>query len=396
MATITDTGITPTTLEEYITALENIFKSVFGNDFNVDPETPQGQLVGNIAFSLSQSDDAHVLTAGTLDIFKASNTQLEGLCSLLGITKRGASNTTVTADFAGVSATLIPAGTRARSTGGDLFALNEDATLSGAGTVSSTMTAVESGAIELGVGELTQVVDVVPGWETIDNAAEGSIGQPSELDMNYRGRYFDQLFKNAVSVLDAILAEVRQVDNVVEAYGAENDTDSAVTIDGVSVAAHSIAIVVDGGTEEEIKDAIRLKKTGGTGTVGTTAVADSPHTDINYYKVTKIEIEVNVTISIASDYPGNGTELLKQRIYDYIAGTLELSADSSYFEMSGMTISEDLYQFRLYTPINSVPGHTVSALSINVKGSGAADPITADLNEKIIIDSLDDISITIV
>ena len=353
-------------------------------------------MIGDVAFSLSQSDDAHVLSANALDIFKASGSQLEGLCALLGVNKSAASNTAVTATLAGVAATLIPEGSRARSDDGDLYTLNEDATIAGGGTVSATMTAIDPGPLEVGVGELTQIVDVVPGWETIDNVAAGSLGLAAELDMDYRKKYFDQLFKNSLSVLDAILAEVRQVETVVEAFGAENDTASPVTIDGVSVAAHSIAIVVDGGTDEEIKDAIRLRKTGGTGTVGTTTVLDPPHQSIKFYYVTKVEIEVDVNITINVDYPGNGTELLKQRIFDYVAGTFDSTMDSSYFETGGMTISEDLNEFRLYTPINSVPGHVVNSLSMNIKLASASDPITANLNEKIVIDSLNDISITIV
>jgi len=395
MAIITDTGITPTTLEEYKTLIENIFKSAFGNDFNIDPETPQGQLIGDLAFSLSQSDNAHVVSANTLDIFKASNTQLEGLCSLLGINKRGASHTTVTATLTGVPATLIPSGSRAKSDNGDLYALNDDTTLSGGGTASATMTAIETGPLEVDIGELTQVVDVVPGWETVNNAAAGSIGLDAEIDTEYRKRYFNQLFKNAISVLDAIIAEVREVESVIEVFGAENDTDSPVIIDGISVDAHSVAIVTDGGAEEEIKDAIRLSKTGGTGTTGTTAVPDPPHQDINYFKVDKIEIEVDIDITINSSFPGNGLELLKQRIYNYIAGTFAGSADASYFETGGMTISEDLNKFRLFTPINSVPGHVVNTLTMNIKTFGTVDLIEADLDQKITIASTDDIKITV-
>ena len=395
MAEITDTGIVPTTLAEYITLLENIFKSVFGDDFNIDPETPQGQLIGDIALSMSQSDDAHVVTANALDIFRAADSQLEGLFSLLAIYKDSATHTTVTATLAGVPATLILSGSRAKSDNGDLYALNDDTTLSGAGTADATMTAVESGPLEVGIGELTQVVDVVPGWETVINAAAGSIGLDAETNSEYRIKYFDLLFKNAVSVLDAITAEVRKVESVVEVYGAENDTDSLLAIDGVNVNAHSIAIVVDGGAQAEIAAAIRLKKTGGTGTVGTTAVPDPPHTDINFFFVDKIEIEVDVDITIDSNFPGNGVTLLKERIYNYIAGTFAGAISTDYFESDGMTISEDLHKQRLYTPINSVPGHLVNTLTMNIKLAGNVDIIPANLDQKVTITSVDDISITI-
>jgi uncharacterized phage protein gp47/JayE len=397
MAVIDDTGITPTTLEEYITLLENAFKSAFGADFNTDPETPQGQFIGNVALSFSQSDDAHVVSAQALDIYKAFANQLEGLASLLGILKRAATKTTVTGNCTGVPATLIPAGSRAKSVNGDLYETIEDLTLDGAGTGSVTFRAIASGALVVGIGELTQIIDTVPGWETVNNTVAGSPGQDAEIDSEYRARYFTELFRNALTVREAIEAEVSQVENVVDQLVAENDTDAALIVDGVSLIAHSIAVVVDGGADQEIADAIRLRKTGGTAMNGTTTVPDPPNTDIKFYRVTEIPAEVDVDISIGLNFPGDGIQLMKQRILNYVNGAFAGAIDENYFETDGMKISEDLYRDRLYTPVNSVPGHTTNSLTINVKtppGPSVA-VIGADLNEKVVIESINDINISV-
>ena len=395
MATVDTTGITPTTLDEYVELLNTIFQTAFGVNFNTDPETPQGQAIGNIALSMSQSDDQHVVTAQALDIFKAFGNQIEGIAAALTIEKREASNTVVTAQVDGVAATLIPEGSKASSDTGDIFESISDITLDGTGSGSGTFQAVESGPISVGISELTTIVSVVPGWETIDNSAAGSEGQDEELDSEYRARYFQTLAKNAVTPLESVVSAVREVDTVTDVKGSENDTDSSVVVDGVTLVSHSIAIVVEGGSDSEIGAAIRLKKTGGTATNGTTTVLDPPNTPITFYRVSNIYIEVEVDITIDDNFPSNGLELMKQRIYNYITGVFAGAADSSYFETDGMTIGEDLVKNRLFTPINSVPGHVVNTLTMDILGDGGdQSSISADLNEKITFNDIDDIVIT--
>ena len=395
MATVDTTGITPTTLADYIELLNAIFQTAFGANFNVDPDTPQGQMIGNLALSLSQSDDQHVVTAQALDIFKAFGNQLEGIATALTIEKRAESNTVVTAELAGVAATLIEAGKLAKTTAGDIFQCLSDITLDGSGNGTGTFQAIESGPIAVGINELTSVVSVVPGWETIDNSAAGSVGQDEELDSEYRARYFQELAKNAVTPLESVVAAVREVDTVTDVEGTENDSDSSVVVDGVTLVSHSIAIVVEGGSDAEIGAAIRLKKTGGTATNGPTTVLDPPNTAILFYRVSNIYIEVAVDITIDDNFPSNGIELMKQRIYDYILGTFSGAADSSFFESDGMTIGEDLARNRLFTPVLSVPGHVVNTLTLDILGVGGDQAsISADLNEKITFFEIDDIAIT--
>ena len=365
----------------------------------MDPETLQGRILGNLALTMSQSDDAHVLTANAMDILSSSGNQIDGLASLLSIARDAESNTLVTAQLTGVAATLIPEGSLARTDAGDQFASTADITLDGTGNGSGTFQAVESGAVACGANELTNIVSVVPGWETVDNASAGSVGETEETDSEYLARYFGVLSKNAGTPLDAVTSAVRDLDTVTDVRGVENDTSAPVTVDGVSIAAHSICIVVEGGADADIADAIRLKKTGGTGTVGDEEVDDSPPSEpIHFYRGTDVDIEVDVDITILDEdvFPSNGLELIKERIYEYITGDFEGSADpESYFETDGMSFGEDLYKQRLYTPINSVPGHAVNTLTMDLLGDGGdQSSIAADLNEKITFASIDDITIT--
>lgn len=396
MAAIDDTGIIQTSLSEYQILLRIAFKAAFGESIDVEAKSPQGQFIDSIAFSMSQSDDAVISVAGAVNIFRAFESQLEGLAALLGIPKKEALGTIVSVDLGGTPGIIVPAGSRARSDAGDLYELDEDTQLDGSGVASTTMSAVETGPIELLAGELTSVVDVVPGWETVNNPADGATGRNIESDSEYRQRYFTELFRNALSVLDAMISVISEQDNVIEVIGYENDTDAPITVQNVSIDAHSIAMVVEGGLDQDIADAIRLKKTGGTGTTGTTVVTDSPNTDINFFRPTFIDIEVTITTTAGPTFPADGIQQLKERTLDYINGGSAIDSGSGFFELDGMKISEDLQKTRLFTPINSVVGHVVTILELENKASpGDVDSITADLNEKINFLSIDDINVVI-
>lgn len=396
MAQVTDSGVTPTTLEEYQTLLRVAFQSVWGEDLDTSAKSPAGQWIDNIALTLSQSDDALISATGAANIFRAFKAQLEGLGALLGILKDAAEPTRVTATLGGTPGATILAGSRARSTGGDLYALVADATLDVGGTIDAIMAAVETGPIELLAGQLSSVVDVVPGWETVTNAADGTVGRDIEPDAAYRNRYFTELFRNALSVLDSIVAQVSGLENVVSVIGEENDTDSPLVVQNVTIDPHSVAIVVDGGLDVEIKDAIRFKKTGGTGTTGTTIVPDPPNTDINFFRVSFINIEVTVTTTAGINFPPDGVAQIKQRTLEYINGGFLGASSDDFFEVDGMQISEDLQKHRLYTPINSVRGHTVTGLTLEDKSlPGDVDTIVANLDEKIRFLTIDDINVVL-
>ena len=393
MAAVLDTGIEPKTLTEYQDSLRTAFRLSFGESIDVSAKSPQGQFIDNLALSMSQADDAVISIAGAVSIFRAFASQLEGLANLLGVVKRAATYTLVNVTIGGTPSVIIPAGSRAKSDSGDLFALRESTQLDVFGSASAVMAAVEIGSIELLAGELTQILDVVPGWETVINPDDGTLGLEIETDVEYRQKYFIELFKNAVSVLDSITAAVSEQENVVEVLGVENDTGLPVVNQNITIDPHSIAIIVEGGLDQDIAEAIRLKKTGGTGTTGTTIVPNPPHEDIHFFKVDFVDAQITITTTARPPYfPLDGVALLKQRVFDYVNCCFDGSASEKYFETDGMKIAEYLDRNRLFTPVNSVPGHAVTSIRLD---PGDVTVLETDLDQKIRIASLDDVDIVL-
>ena len=85
MARVTAQGIEPTTLQGYIDALEAAFRSALGQDIDLAPETPAGQLVGTLALTLTETDEALVAVGNGMSRSRALGVQLDDLGSLLGI-----------------------------------------------------------------------------------------------------------------------------------------------------------------------------------------------------------------------------------------------------------------------------------------------------------------------
>lgn len=403
MAEITPQGPVKKTLAEYKADREQDWKDAFGPDLNVDPETPQGQIIGIESFALSEADDSVINVANLLSIFDAVGLQLDGLFSLLAIVRIPASKTLVTVELAGVPATLIPSGSKCKTTTGDQFIIRDDVTLDGTGNASGVAQAVEFGPVQVAINTLTQIVDVVPGWETVDNAAAGVPGEDQESDEDYLRRYLQSLSKNARSPLDSVLASVLAVETVTSAQVAENDTDTQIIIDGVTFEPFSIGVAVQGGVDQDIAEAIQIKKTIGAFTNGTTTVTvpqaqgngdDGPDIDISFFRVTELRTVIDIDITINNKFPANGLSLIKQNIEEYFTGVFPNVTDGT-FETDGIQISEDVIKSRLYTPINSVPGHVVNTLTLKEFGGASVDIMPVDFNERAIIQLTSDITITV-
>jgi uncharacterized phage protein gp47/JayE len=403
MAIVTSTGIEGTKLSEYKSDLEEIFRAAFGEDLVVDADTPQGTAIGLLALRLTEFDEKVVGQSNSLAILDASGQQIDGLAAILAIARNGDEPSLVSVILTGVPGTVVPAGSLARSTAGDLFVLRADVVINADGSADGMMESVEGGPVACAAGTITGIVSGLTGWETLDNPEAGQLGQLKESDYTFRKGYFRKLFKNATSPREAVLAEVLNQQNVLEAVCEENDTDTAKIVKGVELPPHSIVAVVLGGADTDIAQAIQRKKTGGASTAGDTAVTvpttrsggrKGPDIVIRFYRAAQVGMEIDLDIDPGASFPTNGVSLLKERIMAYFAGTLDLQTTQDKFEMDGLLIGDAVAKSRLYTPINSVPGHVVNSISLRRKGGENVEVAAMSLLEKAVILSSDDITIT--
>ena len=265
MARVDGAGVHATSLADHIAALQARFRARFGDDLALDPETPQAQIIGIMALALAETDEALVAigNAGSLD--HASGAQLDTLGSLLDIGRAQETHSQVTATLTGVAGTTVPVGSRARTAANDEFATLSAAALSPAG-VEVEMQAIESGPVPAAAGALSEIVTVIPGWETVRNPSAASLGTLAESDTAFRARYRVRTAHSSVAPLEALRAALAEA-GATAVRVVENATDAAIAIQQWGIAPHSILAVVEGGSDGDIARALINHRGMGVGIV---------------------------------------------------------------------------------------------------------------------------------
>lgn len=128
----------------------------------------------------------------------------------------------------------------------------------------------EYGVVTLPDGIVSKMINNISGFDAVTNLIEPTYGNLEETDVELRQSYIAKSALRSNTMIDSITAELlNNVTDVESASGYENETDET---DERGLPPHSIEIIVDGGNETEIAQAILNKKAGGIQTYGSTTV----------------------------------------------------------------------------------------------------------------------------
>lgn len=360
---ISEEGFKRKRLDQLLEELNAEVKTVFGDNFNVSPESPDGQINGVISESNANLWEIAEESYNAFNPSAATGVTLSNLVQLNGITRLPATSSRVQLSLTGTAGTTIPIGSLVSTNDtGDQFSTEIAVTLDGAGNGSVFANAVNTGPIIALSGTLTEIDTPITGWSTVTNSADAQLGTNEETDVELRARREQSVARDAQAITDAIFAGVANIPGVTQTVVLENDTDS---VDANGLPPHSFQVIVVGGVDEDIGDIIWLKKPAGILSFGSTTVqiVDSqgiPH-DISFSRPTTVDIYVEVDLTTFPEYPANGDDLIKQAIVDY--------ANKDLIAGRGFSLADDVIYTRLYTPINSVQGHEIDALRIGTSPS---------------------------
>lgn len=228
----------------------------------------------------------------------------------------------------------------------------------------ATFYALLKGATPLPVGALTQIATPLTGWTRVNNLAAGVAGLARESDEALRVR-------RARNVDNSILGAIEQLENVTDIKVKENDT-AATDSDGTL--RQTLWVIVEGGDNTAIATTLLKQKPAGIGTRGAISTnVVSPVTGgttaVRFDRPTYVEPGIRVSYSRLAGFPPDGEAQIKAALVAYGA-TLK--------------IGETLFFSRLFTPINTVPGMTVTVTTATtVGGSYSAQNIPATTGQKI-------------
>ena len=264
MATVSPAGLTPLDLEGYRALLETRFRSAFGTDLSVAPETPQGQIIGILALSFAEADEALVHIANGLSVWTAAGVQLDDIGSLLSVEREPETFSLVELTLTGTEGVTVPPASRVRSADGLTAWSTITNTVIAAGGTNAFAIALTPGPVLAEAGTLTTIATAVPGWETVTNAAAAQPGLPVQADAEYRRLYAFRTARKGVTPRDSLKAALIEHQAAqVEIY--ENNTAAVAVKKSLALPPHTMAVVVAGGTSNDIADEVYDSKTLGTG-----------------------------------------------------------------------------------------------------------------------------------
>ncbi|MDH2394927.1 baseplate J/gp47 family protein [Providencia rettgeri] len=242
--------------------VENEFKSVFGQQLDVNPETPQGALITMEVENRDAVVRNNAELANQINPDLAGGIFLDAIWALMGGQRFDATHSFLSqVKFTGIAETIIPKGSQAATLNGDLFETTKTLIIGKDGSVTGDMRAIETGAVECGVGQLNKVASSVLGWETVHNPSNAVLGRDAESDLQSRRRRKQTLAKNTVSVGEAITSALYELEGVCSLSYRENYTNEPMIFDGITLVPHSIYVCVEGGDKEAIARSLLRTKT---------------------------------------------------------------------------------------------------------------------------------------
>jgi len=344
----------------------------FGGGLNPALNTPQGQLASSDAAIIGQANSDFTALANGVDPAFAEGRMQDAIARIYFLTRKPAEPTTVQAKCIGLAGVIIPAGSKAQATDGNIYISIQDAEIGAVGYVVTPFQCLIPGPIACPVGSLNQIYQTVPNWDSITNEAAGVIGRDTESRQAFEDRRAATVAKNSRNTLSAVLGAVFDIVTVTDAFAYQNDTSVPVTFRGFSVAARSIYVAAVGATDQEVGDAIYSKKAPGCDYNGNTTVTvydrnplytePFPSYQVTFERPSSVAILFSVRLATNSQVPSNAVELIQQAIIEAFAG-----ADGGPVARIGSTI----FASRFYAPVLAL-GSWVEITTIKVGSSNSA------------------------
>jgi len=331
------------------------------------------------AYSLSH-DGNETTTLAFNSSASAVQAALNGLPTLSAVVVTGDTSTGFVVDFSGAdglkSQPLIAVASTSLVTGATPLVLDSSTTIEGVpNQVEVDALALSTGPINAPAGTLATIDTPVSGWDAVTNPEDVILGQDRETDAEFKIRRNATLAAAGAGTLGSIRARLLTLSGVLQVIGFENNT-LLTDLDGRE--AKSFEMIVRGGDIDEICAEIWDAKPAGIKTEGnvTCNFLDDegfPQT-VNFSRPVGVDIYIELDLSVNSEYPANGANLVQEALVAY---------------GNGLQIGDDVITYpKVVAALCDVPGITDVVIRIGKTSGPTLDDnvIIAD-NELAEIDS---------
>jgi uncharacterized phage protein gp47/JayE len=328
--TLGPTGFIAPAEADILAGAQTDISAAFGGGLNMSAKTPQGQLAVTWAAATGDKNDEVLATVNGFDPALSSGRMQDAIGRIYFIERIPAAPTVVVATCTGRADVVIPVGALAKASDGNLYACVSAVTIPGGGSVQATFQCARTGPIACPAGSLTTITQAIDGWDTITNAADGTLGNNVETAAAFEARRQQSVAINANGIVPAIQGKVLAVANVLDAYTVENPVGSPQVIGGVTVGANSIFVSVTGGSDADVAAAIWSKKAPGCAYTGTTTVTveDSnsgyvdplPSYTVKFTRTTELPIKIAVSVKNSASVPSDYIAQVQAALINAFAG----------------------------------------------------------------------------
>lgn len=225
-----------------------------------------------------------------------------------------------------------------------------------------------AGTITVPANSLTEIVTPVSGWDSANNPSAGEAGAEVETDVALRIRRREELISGK-STDNAIRIAVEKVANVSSASVFSN---RALVTDASGIPAKAFEVVVLGGDEDEIAQAIYESAPAGIEIYGTndlgTAIDPIDFTSevIDFSRPTPVYIWARITRIPNTEevYPADGDEQVKAAVVAWAEANLKQGTD--------------VIRQRISIPVYTVPGSGALTIEIAKTATPGGTPVYAE------------------
>lgn len=297
-------GLTVMTRAELVAQFTAAFQAIYGADINLDSDTPDGQMLNIFVQAVLDQQDLLVQIYNQFDPDNAIGTVLDQRVAINGIQRQAGTytktNVTIVASQAlnlyGLDQSANPVYTVADNAG-NKWLLEETQTIASPGSYVYSFRAEKPGAVLTIPNTITVPVSVVLGVTSINNPTTyTTLGINEESDAALKIRRQKSVSLSSQGYLAGLLAALLNINGVTSAFVYENNT-GATDADGIP--SHSIWVIVQGGTDAEIAQAIYNKRNAGVGMKGAESVlltqVDGTQFEINWDYVTPEDLFIKFT-----------------------------------------------------------------------------------------------------
>ncbi|BAS48421.1 hypothetical protein AANUM_1190 [Aggregatibacter actinomycetemcomitans NUM4039] len=352
MAKLIQTGIQIERLSDIITRFEEGFLQIYGQNIDLSPDTPDGQMVGLLSQIKMDIEELAENVYRQLDPEVATGAWLEQRVAYAGLMRRAASYSYLrSVVLTGEPLTQLYAGIVVSDPHKVRWVLNANVQLDSNGSARADFRSEELGAFNLAKNTNLTIETVTLGLNAATTLENAEIGVEEETDQQLRERFFISRTKNAQNSADAIQSKIAALPDVKQVKVLENNTKQR---DKNGVEPHSLNVIVDGGADNQIAQVIYENKGAGVGLQGgteTTLTINNERRTLRFDRVVPVDVQVSMRCVRYEDF----TQVDKDEIKRLLS-------------IQKFDIGQNLSLSRLYSPINQVGGFWVKELKIGRKG----------------------------